>query len=78
MGAGGDMAGDGIGGIDPKRLGALHIVGQGIAMREHEPRHSIGQRRLADALRPPDQPGMRDPPATVGIQQRQFGFAVPE
>src|SRR5882757_609625 len=47
-------------------------------MGEHEPRHPIGQRRLADALRSPDQPGMRNTPAAVGIQQRHFGFVVPE
>src|SRR5476649_2783865 len=50
----------------------------GIAMREHEPRHSIGQRRLADPLRAPDQPGMRNTTAAVGIQQRRLGFAMPE
>ena len=47
-----DMAGDGnsarinLG----ERLDTLHVGGKRIAMGEHEPRHSIGQRRLADAL----------------------------
>jgi hypothetical protein len=77
MRTGGDLAGDRIGGIDPQRLCALRIRGQGIAMCEHKPRHSIGQRRLADTLRPPDQPGMRDPSAAVGVQQRLLGFVVP-
>jgi hypothetical protein len=71
------MARHRFGWIDPKRLGTLHVRGRGIAMGEHVPRHSIGQRRLADALRPPDQPGMRNAPAAVGIQQCRFGFAMP-
>ena len=50
----------------------------GIAMREHEPRHPIGQRRLADALRAADQPGMRNTPAAIGVQQRRLGLAMPE
>src|ERR1700730_9221220 len=47
-------------------------------MREHEPRHPIGQRRLTDSGRPADQPGMRNPPAAIGIQQGEFGIAMPE
>src|SRR5438445_8725716 len=78
MGAGRDMARDRIGWINPKRFGALHIGRQGIAMRENEPRHAIGQRRLADAHRPSDQPGVRNTPAAVGIQQRRLGFAMSE
>ena len=46
-------------------------------MCQHEPRHAIGQRRLADTLRASDQPGMRNAAAAVGIQQCRFGFAVP-
>ena len=49
----GDVARDRIGRIDPQRLGALHVRCAGIAMGEYEPRHPIGQRRLADALRAP-------------------------
>src|SRR5665647_41771 len=56
----------------------LHIGAKRVAMREHEPRHPVGQRRLADAGRPPDQPGMRNPPAAIGIQQSQLGIAMPE
>src|SRR3984893_6024026 len=47
-------------------------------MGEHEPRPSIGQRCLADAPRAPDQPGMGNTPAAVGVQQCRLGFAVPE
>ena len=47
-------------------------------MREHEPRHAIGQRRLADALRAADQPGMRNAPAAIGVQQRRLRLAMPE
>ena len=68
MGAGRDLARNGIGRIDPQRVGALHIGAERIAVREHEPRHPIGQRRLADPCRSPDQPGMRNAPAAVGIQ----------
>ena len=78
MGAGGDMASHRMRRIDLQRFGALHLGCQRIAMREHEPRHPIGQRRLADALRAADQPGMRNPPAAIGVQQRQFGLAMPE
>ncbi len=78
MGAGRDMARDRIGRINPKRLGALHVGRQWIAMREHEPRHAIGQGRLADPCRPPDQPGVRNTPAAVGIQQRRLGLAMSE
>ena len=78
MGARRDLARDRIGRIDPQRLGTRRIGAERIAMREHEPRHPIGQRRLADAGRPPDQPGMRNPPAAIGIQQSQLGVAMPE
>src|SRR5262245_40024008 len=47
-------------------------------MGEHETRHPVGQGRLADALRPADQPGMGNPPAAIGIQQRALGLAVPK
>ena len=43
----------------------------GIAMGKHEPRHPVGQRRLADALRAADQPGVRNAPAAIGVQQRR-------
>src|ERR1700675_4485809 len=78
MGAGRDVAGDRIGRVDEKRLGALHLGAKRIAMGEHEARHPIGQRRLADAGRAPDQPGMRNAPAAIGIQQGGLGLAMPE
>src|SRR5712672_4252987 len=47
-------------------------------MREHESRHPIGQRSFADALRAADQPGMRNAPAAIGIEQRCLRRAMPE
>ena len=47
-------------------------------MGEHEARHAIGQRRLADAGRPADQPGMRQAPAAIGLEQRPLGLGVAE
>ncbi len=47
-------------------------------MRQYKPGHPIGQRRLADAGRPADQPGVRHPPAAIGVEQRTFGLGVPE
>ena len=49
-----------------------------IGMREHEARHAIGERRLADAGRAADQPGVRDAAAFIGIEQRLFGLGVAE
>src|SRR4051794_11475643 len=47
-------------------------------MREHESRHPISQRCLADALRAADQPGMRNAPAAIAIEQRCLRRAMPE
>ena len=55
---GGDAARDRIIGIDRERLRLLHRRRFRIGMREHEARQAVGQRRLADAGRPADQPGM--------------------
>ena len=41
-------------------------------MREHEPRHAVGERRLADAARPADQPGMRHAASAVGFKKCLF------
>src|SRR5207248_11155823 len=49
-----------------------------IAMSEHEARHAIGQCRLADTLRAADQPGMRNAPATISIEQGRLALAMPE
>ena len=76
--AGGDLARDRAAGLDVKLLGALHRRRQGVAVGEHEPRHAIGQRRLADALRAAKQPGVRNASAAIGVQQRHLGIAMTE
>ena len=73
-----DLARDGIIRIERKRLGALHRRRHGVGIREHEAGHAIGQRRLADALRTADQPGMRNAPAAIGIEQCHLGLAMAE
>ena len=78
MGAGRDMVRDRVGRINPKPVGALHIGGERIAMRQHESCHAIGQRRLAYSCRTSDQPSVRNAPAAVGIQQCRLGFTMPE
>ena len=50
---------------------ALGAVGS--RMREHEARHAVGERRLADAARPADQPGMRHAAGAIGFEERLFG-----
>src|SRR6185312_3878424 len=47
-------------------------------MGQHEARHAIGERRLADALLSPDQPGMGNAPAAIGIEQCRLRLAMPE
>ena len=47
-------------------------------MRQHEARHAIGQRRLADAALAADQPGVRDAAGAVGVEQRLLGLGVAE
>src|SRR5665213_1665568 len=47
-------------------------------MSEHETCHAIGQRRLADARRSADQPGMGNAAAFVSIEQRALGIVVTE
>ena len=66
----------GMGWIDRKSRGGLHVRRQGIAMREYEARHSIGQCCLADTLRASDQPRMRDSPSAIGTQQRPLGLVM--
>ena len=72
------MTRNGVVAIDFQALGALCVFRQRITMGEHEARHAIGQRRLADALRTADQPGMRNASAAVGSQQRGLSLAMPE
>ena len=43
------------------------------ALGEEKAGEAKGQRRLADAARPGDQPGMRQPAARIGAEQRRFG-----
>src|SRR5947209_20248932 len=64
--------------IDLKRFGPLHIGAKRIAIREHEPRHSIGQCCLSNSRGSSDQPGMRDPSTAIGIQQCRLALAMPE
>src|SRR5579871_5180333 len=40
-----------------------------IRMRQDKPRHSPGERRLADAFRCRDEPGMGEPPAAIGAKE---------
>ncbi len=47
-------------------------------MGEHEPRHAVGERRLADAARAADQPGMRHASAAIGVEQRLLGLGMAE
>ncbi len=45
-------------------------------MGEHETRHPVGERRLADPGRPADQPGVRQPSRAIGVEQRALGLGV--
>src|SRR3974377_646743 len=78
MGAQGDVARDRLIRVDRERLRALNTVGQPVAMAQDETSHAIGKGCLADALRAPDQPGVRDAPALVGIEQGALGLAMPK
>ena len=78
MGAGRYLPRHGIVRIDRKVLGALHGRRERLRMSEHEARHAIGQRCLADPLWPADQPGMRNAPAAIGRQQRGLGLTMAE
>ena len=61
--------------VDRKRRCAPHGRRRGNGLRQHETRQAKRQRRLADAVRPADQPGMRTLPAPIGIEQH--GLRVP-
>src|SRR6266700_6323975 len=78
MGARGDKPRHRMVRIDPQRLGVLHVGGLRIAVGQHETRGPVGQRRLADALRTTDQPGVGNPAAAIGVQERSLGFAMTE
>src|SRR5262249_8493249 len=47
-----------------------------IGMGEDEARHAIGERRLADTGRPPDQPRVGETRAPIGSEQRALRFGV--
>src|SRR5271169_2779285 len=47
-------------------------------MGKDKPRHSVGQRRLADALCSPDQPSMRNTTTPIRVQQSRLGLAMTE
>ena len=47
-------------------------------MRLEEARESPGERRLADALRPPEDEGLRELAAAIGVEQRALGRLIAE
>ena len=62
--------------IDVKVGGFAHALGVRIGVGEHEPGETPGERRLADALRAADQPGVGETPVTIGRQQFRLGGRV--
>ncbi len=78
MRAGRHLPRNGVVRIDRKVFGVLHGGCQRLGMGEHEARHAIGQRCLADPLRPADQPGMWNAPAAIGRKQRGLGLTMAE
>ena len=61
-----------------KRSRRLHRGRGRVGMRQYIARHAICERRLADAGRTADQPGVRQPAAAIGSEQRARGLGVPE
>src|SRR5262245_39437138 len=47
-------------------------------MGQHETRHAIRQRGLADTALAADQPGVRNPSGAVGVEQCLLGVGVAE
>src|ERR1043165_1934284 len=45
-------------------------------MRKREARHAVGERRLSDAARPTDQPGMRHAARAIGFEKRLLGLSM--
>ncbi len=74
----GDAARHGIGGLDGQCLRILHLGRLRHGKGEHKARHPIGERRLADARRPANQPSVRDAGALVAVEQGAFGFRMAE
>ena len=71
-----DAPGDRMIGIDVKRRRRLHRRRAWIGMGEDEARHAVGERRLADAGRPRDQPRVVEAPTPIGFEQRALGLGV--
>ena len=65
-------------GVDVERRCIAHGRRLRIGIGQDETRHAIGQRRLADAGRTADQPGMRKAAAAIGVEQRLLGFPMAE
>src|SRR5690242_8012152 len=78
MAARGDLARHRDARLDRQRLGTLHGRRQWISMAQYKSRHAVSQGRLADALCAADQPGMRNPAALVGIEQRGLFLPMPK
>src|SRR5579864_9472361 len=78
MGAGRDAATDRMRRIDHEIRRTLNVCRQRIGVAQHEARHPISERSLADALRSADQPGVRNATAPVGIEQRCLRFVMTE
>jgi hypothetical protein len=74
----GDAARDSIDGIDGQRLRILHLRRLRHGMDKHEARHPIGERRLADARWPANQPSVRGAGVLVAVEQGAFGFRMAE
>jgi hypothetical protein len=47
-----------------------------IGMRQYEARHAIGERRLADARRPADQPGVGHAAGAIRVEHHLLGLGV--
>ena len=74
----GDAPRDRMIGVDGERVRRLHCGRRRIGMREHEARHAISERRLADALRARDQKRMRHAAGAIGGKQCRFGVGMAE
>jgi hypothetical protein len=75
MGTGRDLPRRRVLRVDRKRRAAGR---RRVAMGEEEARDPIGERRLADALRAADQPGMVKAPGSERIEERRLGLAMAE
>src|SRR4051794_30570055 len=45
-------------------------------MRKHVARHAVSERRLADAARAADQPGMRHAPRAIRVEKTLLGLGM--